>query len=179
MGFIDFINNIFGSLRDFTSSSTEFKCSQCIKCKNCIKTLSNGTQIRLFTCPSASPNNFNTEYIDSLLPSIEPGSTISLEYIEAYNKNRDAIYNYLYESPEVFEESAFPLSDRFCEPIKSLDELQNFYKATECPNFRPVLDTSNILVDNDILFSSSYSELQNFDNLSQQDKMKITHRYDW
>lgn len=177
MGFINFVNNIFDSLRDFASTNTEFKCSQCIKCKQCIKTLSSGKQVRVFTCSSADSNVCNDEYINTLLPSVNEG--ITTEYLEAYNKNRQEIYNYLYKSPVIFEENAHPLSDNYSEPIKSFEELRNFYHAMECSNFRPFIDTNNCLADNDTLLRSNYPELSNFDDLSQQDKMRITHRYDW
>lgn len=177
MGLFDLVNNIFGSFRDFASSATDFNCSQCIKCKQCIKTLSNGEQVRIFTCPGVDFNLCDDEYIDSILPQANTG--LSLEYLEAYNKNREAIYDYLYKQNIIYVESAIPLSDKYCTPITSLNQLSHFPKACSCPKFRPFINTSNIVTTNDALLSSAYPEISDFDNLSKEDKMIITQRYDW
>lgn len=177
MGLIDLVNGFFGSLRDFTSGSTEFKCSQCIKCKQCVKTLSNGNQVRVFTCPAVDDSICDDEYIDSILPSLENG--ISVEYLEAYNKNRDTIYNYLYNSGTLFDDALVPLSKEDCTPVNSFNELNYFYKAMQCPKFRAFIDTSNILNINDMLISSSVPDIDDFNSLSTEDKIKITQRYDW
>jgi len=177
MGFVDFINGFFGSLRDLASSSTEFKCCNCIKCKNCIKTLSNGEQVRVYTCSGIDDTISDDAYIDSLLPSIENGFTT--DYIEAYNKNRDAIYNYLYSNPVIYQNTAKPLSFDSCIPVTSYGELLHFYKAMECPHFRPFIDTSNILGYNDILHTAPAPDIISFENLSPEDKMIVTQRNDW
>ena len=176
MGFTDFINNFFGSLRDFASTTNDVKCSQCIKCKQCIKTLSNGTQVRIFTCPGVDDNICDDEYIDSFLPEVK-GPT--LEYLESYQENRDAIYNYLYNSGILYTESSIPLSKEDCTPICNFNELRYCYKAMECPRFRPFIDTSNIVNDNDMLINSSFPDIIDFHSLSTEDKIKITQRYDW
>ena len=167
MGFIDLINSFFGSLRDFSSSNTEFKCSQCIKCRNCIKTLSDGSQVRVFTCPG----------VDSILPSLENGFTV--DYLEAYNQNRDAIYSYMYSSPVIYSDLAMPLSFDSCIPVTHYDELLNFYKAMECPKFKPFIDTSNIVGYSDILHSAPAPDILSFENLSPEDKRTITQQQGW
>ena len=177
MGFIDGINNFFGSLRDFASSSREFKCSQCLKCKQCVKTLSNGQQVRIFTCPAVDDSLYNNEYIDQILPSLENG--ITEEYLKAYQENRDAIYSYLYNSGVLYTESAIPLCKDDCTPISNFNELYYCYRATECPCFRAFIDTNNILNDNDTLTTSSFPDILDFNSLSTEDKIKITQRYDW
>jgi len=177
MGFIDLVNSFFGSFRDFASSTTEFKCSQCIKCKQCIKTLSNGEQVRLFTCPAVEPSICDDEYIDTLLPSLENGLTT--EYLEAYNKNRDAIYNYLYSSPAIYSDLAIPLSFESCIPVMTHNELSYFYKATECSKFKPFIDSYNIVNNNDTLFTSSAPDIVSFEALSTEDKQLITQREGW
>ena len=177
MGFFDAVNDFFGSLRDFASTSRDFKCSQCIKCKQCVKTLSNGYQIRIFTCPAVDNSICDDEYMDSLLPSLENG--ISVEYLEAYNKNREAIYSYIYNSGILYTESSLPICKQDYTPICSFNDLRYCYKATECPRFRAFIDTSNILNDNDMLISSSFPDITDFDSLSAEDKMIITQRYDY
>lgn len=177
MGFIDVVNSFFGSLRDFASSNTEFKCSQCIKCKQCVKTLSNGQQVRIFTCPLVDDSICDDEYIDTILPSLENG--ITTDYLEAYNKNRDAIYSYLYNSGVLYTESSIPMCKEDCTPITSFNELRYCYKAMECPKFRAFIDTSNILNDNDMLVSSSFPDILDFNSLSTEDKIKITQRTEW
>jgi len=177
MGFFDVVNGFFGSLRDFVSSSTEFKCSQCIKCKKCIKTLSTGEQVRVFTCPGVDTNLRDDEYIDSLLPSIENGFTT--DYLEAYNKNRDAVYSYLYSSPVIYLDTATPLLFESCIPVTTFNELDNFYKAMECPNFRPFINTSNILSYNDNLPNSPVPDLLSFEELSSEDKRLLTQIDGW
>lgn len=180
MGFTDFINSLFGSLRDFASSSTDFKCAQCLKCRQCIKTLSGEKQVRVFTCGAVDQNIAalnNDTYIDSLLPSIQNGFT--QEYLDAYNKNRDAIYNYLYSNPVLYQNDTTPILFDTCIPVLTYEELLYFYKAIECPNFRPFIDTSNILGYNDLLITQHVPDLMSFENLSSKDKNLLTQRYDW
>lgn len=177
MGLIDIINGLGRSFHDFASTATEFKCSQCLKCKQCVKTLSNGSQVRIFTCPAVDSSICDDEYIDSILPSLENG--ISVEYLEAYNKNRDAIYSYLYNSGVLYTESSLPLYNNDYLPIGSYNELRYCYKAMECPKFRAFIDSSNILNDNDTLVTSSFPDLIDFNSLSSEDKSLITQRYDW
>lgn len=177
MGLIDVINGFFSSFRDFASSSTEFKCSQCLKCKNCIKTLSSGQQVRVFTCPGIDPNLCDDQYIDSILPSLENGFTS--EYIDAYNQNRDAIYSYLYSSPTLYLDTAIPLTFDTCTPVTTYEELLHFYKAMQCPKFRPFLDSSNIIGYNDNLNTAPASDILSFESLSAEDKQLITQQYGW
>jgi len=177
MGLTDLINSLFESLRDFASTSTEFKCSQCIKCRQCVKTLSDEKQVRIFTCPAVDDNMYDDEYINSILPSLENG--LSTEYLEAYNKNRDAIYSYLYNTGVLYTESSVPICHEDCTPIASFNELNYCYKAMECPKFRAFIDSSNILNVNDTLQTSSFSDINDFHSLPKEDKIKITQRYDW
>ena len=177
MGFFDVVNSFFESFSNFASSSTEFKCSQCIKCRQCVKTLSNGDQVRIFTCPGVDDSMYDDEYINSILPSLENG--LSTEYLEAYNKNRDAIYQYLYNNGVLYLESSQPIYNEKFIPITSFNELQYCYKAMECPKFRAFIDSNNILNTNDMLIESPAADIIDFNSLSAEDKMKITQRYDW
>jgi len=177
MGFFDVVNSFFESLRDFASTSTEFKCSQCIKCKQCIKTLSNGQSVRIFTCSGVDDGLCDDQYIDSILPSLENG--LSEEYLEAYNKNRDAVYEYLYNTGVLTTETSIPICNEQWLPITSFNELQYCYKAMECPKFRAFIDSDNILNTNDTLYNSPASDIIDFNSLSVEDKIKITQRHDW
>jgi len=177
MGFVDFINGFFGSLRDFTSSNTEFKCSQCIKCRQCVKTLSNGEQIRLFTCPAVDESLSDDQYIDSILPSVENGLTA--EYLDAYNQNRDAIYSYLYSSSVLYDNAIKPLLFDSCIPLTEYGQLLHFYKAMECPKFRPFIDSSNIVTYSDKLHAAPAQDLLSFENLSPEDKQMVTQINGW
>ena len=177
MGFIDVVNSFFNSLRDFASSNSEFKCSQCIKCRNCIKTLSDGSQVRLFTCPGVDATVCDDQYIDSILPSMENGFTA--DYLEAYNKNRDAIYSYMYSSPVIYSDLAIPLSFDSCIPVTRYDQLLYFYKAMQCPKFKPFIDSSNVVGYSDILHSAPAPDISSFENLSSEDKTMITQQQGW
>jgi len=176
VGFINFVNNFFDSLRDFASNYTEFKCSQCIKCKQCIKTLSNGKQVRIFTCPAVDDGVYNDEYIDSVLPA---SPQITTDYLEAYQKNRDAIYRYLYNTGALYQDTAKPISKEDATPILKFNELQYCYKAMECSMFRGFINSDNILTDNDTLITSPIPDLTSFDDLSKEDKIIITQQYNW
>ena len=174
---IEGINNF---ARDMASSfSTNSTCSKCIKCKQCIKTLSNGKQVRIFTCPAVDDTLYNNEYIDSVLPSVQNINTQYTEYVEAYQKNRDAIYDYLYSTGALYLDTAKPINNEKCYPIFTFNELEYNYQAMECPMFRPFLDNNNIINNNDTLITSTVPDLYNFDELSREDKIIITQRYDW
>lgn len=177
MGFFDVINSLFGSLRDFASNSTEFKCSQCIKCRQCVKTLSDGKPVRIFTCTGVDDGLCDDEYIDSVLPSLENG--LSEEYLEAYNKNREAVYEYIYNTGVLYTESSTPIYNEQWLPITSFNQLQYCYRAMECPKFRAFIDSNNILNTNDMLLNSPAPDIIDFNSLSKEDKIIVTQRHDW
>lgn len=179
MGFlskiIDGINNFASDMA--SSFSTDATCAKCIKCKQCVKTLSDGRQVRVFTCPAACDSVYNNEYIDSLLPTSYPLTT---EYLEAYQNNRDAIYNYLYsDGGLLFLDSATPLVNDKYTPILTFNELKYCYKAMECPMFKGFIDTDNIMNINDTLISCSYPEIYDFDSLPRKDQEIIMARNDF
>ena len=177
MGFFDVINSLFGSLRDFASNSTEFNCSQCIKCRQCVKTLSDGKPVRIFTCTGVDDGLCDDEYIDSVLPSLENG--LSEEYLEAYNKNREAVYEYIYNTGVLYTESSTPIYNEQWLPITSFNQLQYCYRAMECPKFRAFIDSNNILNTNDMLLNSPAPDIIDFNSLSKEDKIIVTQRHDW
>ena len=177
MGFFDVVNSLFGSLRDFASTSTEFKCSQCIKCRQCVKTLSDGKSVRIFTCTGVDDGLCDDEYIDSVLPSLENGLTE--EYLDAYNKNREAVYEYIYNTGVLYTESSVPICNENWLPITSFNELQYCYRAMECPKFKAFIDSSNILNTNDMLLNSPAPDILDFNSLSTKDKIIVTQRHDW
>ncbi|MBP3284873.1 MAG: hypothetical protein J6M02_05180 [Clostridia bacterium] len=172
-GAMKFLNGVVDAFQP-TNDAT---CAKCIKCRQCVKTLSIG-QRRIFTCPAVDDGICDDEYIDSILPSVNDPSKWP-EYLEAYLKNRETIYEYIYNSGVSYVESSLPLVYEDYTPITTFEGLKYCYKAIECPKFRPFIDTNNIMNINDMLVSSNFPEIQDFQSLSVEDKMKLTGRSDW
>lgn len=168
----DGITNLLNGAVDFFQPTNTGTCSKCIKCRQCVKNLSIG-QRRIFTCPAAYNGICDDEYIDSLLPSVENPENWP-EYIEAYQKNRETIDDYIYNAGIFDLDSAMPIVNEDFIPVLTFANLEYCYKAIECPKFRPYLDSDNIMNTNPMLLEMNYPEIDDFDSLSVEDKMKVT-----
>ena len=143
-----------------------------------LKTLENGTQIKVFTCPCCDDTMVPLyDELDKLLPPKENG--FNEEYVEAFMKNYSYITSFL--SKNTFSYDKLPLyagstsGDCSNAPVLTLTELRNCYQAMVCPYFRPYFK-NDFFWDNEFLQSSSIPSIQDFYNLSEKDKQIITQR---
>ena len=178
MGFFDTVNSWFSALGDTIgggSLSYDYKCSQCIKCKQCIKNLSNGEQIRIFTCP-ATGNYDDASYIDEFFSGIEDPTKMSPEYIEKFQQNRGVIDDYINMKSVIYLDSAKPLCDYYNHVITTLRALQENRAAVTCPYFRPYVDFQGVLNDPPALIERCYPDFDEYrmSELSKEDKYTVT-----
>lgn len=177
MGILSFFEGIVRDIGEgIFSTSSSATCSMCINCKQCVKNLSDGKQARVFICPAAGSEFCKNDYIQEKLPQ---GYNVSLEYVEAYNKIREEVYSHIYSSGTIYSDDPYPIMDDNYIPITKFDVLRYTYKAMECPYFRPFLDTNNIMVENDSLISSPVPEIEDFNSLSKEDKVRLTNNHSY
>ena len=178
MGFFDVVDSLFGSLGNIFSTDNEFTCSQCLKCSQNLKTLSNGTQIKVYTCPCCDDTEtYRNDYLDSLLPPKENG--FNQEYKEKFIENYSAITSYISNNLYSYDKNPLYVAsfygDTSSSPVLNITELRNCYQAMECPHFRPYLK-HDLFTDNEYLENESILSIDNFDSLSEKDKINITNR---
>ena len=155
MGFIEFINEIGRSFRDDFAFSYNYTCANCVKCKQYIQNLEDGTKMRVFTCPAVG-NYDDSKFIDDLFSSLSDLTKLSPEYIDIFQKNRQIIDDYINIESVKEQFTNTPILDYDGKKITSLEVLQRNAKATTCQHFRPFINTNSELAEPDILNNYTY-----------------------
>lgn len=184
MGFLDWIidgiNDAGRALGDTIgggslSSDSEYRCSKCIKCKQCLKNLSTGEQIRIFTCPYTG-NYDDASYIDEIFSDIKEPTKLTPEYIEKFQENRGIIDEYINTKSVIYLDSAKPICNYQNYVITTLQSLREKIVPSECPYFRPYVDFQGVLNEPPALIERCYPDFDEYrmSELSKEDKLTVT-----
>lgn len=169
MGLLDAIVNLFRDVVNAVTPSAEddLSCSMCINCKPCLKYLSDGRAVRIFTCPAFEADHCEKKTIQQQLPQ----DFRDMKYKEAYNKIRNDIDNHINTPNSVNSKPITFVGTNI--PILNQTDLHSYRQCFECSHFRPYMNYSGNFVYNPFLINSVDSGIY-FDNLSKEDKVKIT-----